>query len=152
MDTTGLTGAMLRRKITTDLLATQNAGAKLALTILTFGFKKGTPRDADLVVDVRFLPNPHYREDLRPLTGRDPAVVEYAEAGELARDFYPRLFDLLDFLIPAYISEGKSHLTLAIGCTGGRHRSIVVADRVAAHLAGADGVSLRVVNRDVEAG
>jgi UPF0042 nucleotide-binding protein len=152
MDTTGLTGAMLRRKITTDLLATQKAGAKLALTILTFGFKKGTPRDADLVVDVRFLPNPHYREDLRPLTGRDPAVVEYAEAGELARDFYPRLFGLLDFLIPAYIAEGKSHLTLAIGCTGGRHRSIVVADRIAAHLAGEDEVSLRVVNRDVEAG
>jgi RNase adapter protein RapZ len=152
MDTTGLTGAMLRRKITTDLLATQKAGAKLALTILTFGFKKGTPRDADLVVDVRFLPNPHYREDLRPLTGRDPAVVEYAEAGELARDFYPRLFGLLDFLIPAYIAEGKSHLTLAIGCTGGRHRSIVVADRIAAYLVGEDEVSLRVVNRDVEAG
>ena len=152
MDTTGLTGAMLRRKITTDLLVAQKAGAKLALTILTFGFKKGTPRDADLVVDVRFLPNPHYREDLRPLTGRDPAVVEYAEAGELARDFYPRLFGLLDFLIPAYIAEGKSHLTLAIGCTGGRHRSIVVADRIAAHLVGEDEVSLRVVNRDVEAG
>jgi len=152
MDTTGLTGAMLRRKITTDLLAAQKAGAKLALTILTFGFKKGTPHDADLVLDVRFLPNPHYREDLRPLTGRDPAVVEYAEAGELAHDFYRRLFDLLDFLIPAYIAEGKSHLTLAIGCTGGRHRSIVVADRIAAHLADQDEVSLRVVNRDVEAG
>jgi UPF0042 nucleotide-binding protein len=152
MDTTGLTGAMLRRKITTDLLATQNAGAKLALTILTFGFKKGTPRDADLVLDVRFLPNPHYREDLRPLTGRDPAVVEYVEAGDLARDFYARLYGLIDFLLPAYISEGKSHLTLAIGCTGGRHRSIVVADRIAAHLAGHEEVSLRVVNRDVEAG
>jgi RNase adapter protein RapZ len=152
MDTTGLTGAMLRRKITTDLLAAQKAGTKLALTILTFGFKKGTPHDADLVLDVRFLPNPHYREDLRPLTGRDPAVVEYAEAGELARDFYRRLFDLLDFLIPAYIAEGKSHLTLAIGCTGGRHRSIVVADRIATHLADEDEVSLRVVNRDVEAG
>jgi UPF0042 nucleotide-binding protein len=152
MDTTGLTGAMLRRKITTDLLAAREAGGKLALTILTFGFKKGTPRDADLVLDVRFLPNPHYREDLRPLTGRDPAVVEYAEAGELAHDFYARLFGLLDFLIPAYIAEGKSHLTLAIGCTGGRHRSIVVADRIAAHLAGEDDVSLRVVNRDVEAG
>ena len=152
MDTTGLTGAMLRRKIATDLLAAQNAGAKLALTILTFGFKKGTPRDADLVLDVRFLPNPHYREDLRPLTGRDPAVVEYAEAGDLARDFYARLYGLLDFLLPAYISEGKSHLTLAIGCTGGRHRSIVVADRIAAHLAGHEEVSLRVVNRDVEAG
>ena len=152
MDTSGLTGAMLRRKIVTDLLAAREAGAKLALTILTFGFKKGTPRDADLVLDVRFLPNPHYREDLRPLTGRDRAVVEYAEAGDLARDFYARLFDLLDFLLPAYVVEGKSHLTLAIGCTGGRHRSIVVADRIAAHLAGREEISLRVVNRDVEAG
>jgi UPF0042 nucleotide-binding protein len=152
MDTSGLTGAMLRRKIATDLLAPKDADAKLALTILTFGFKKGTPRDADLVIDVRFLPNPHYREDLRPLTGRAPAVVAYVEAGELAGDFYERLLRLLDFLVPAYVAEGKTHLTLAVGCTGGRHRSIVVADRIARHLDGHDEVSPRVVNRDVEAG
>jgi UPF0042 nucleotide-binding protein len=151
MDTTGLTGAMLRRKIATDLLGPKQAGAKMALTILTFGFKKGTPRDADLVIDVRFLPNPHYREDLRPLTGRDAAVVEYVEAGDLAGDFYDRLFGLLDFLVPAYVAEGKTHLTLAVGCTGGRHRSIVVADRIAGHLSGQDEVTPRVVNRDVEA-
>jgi UPF0042 nucleotide-binding protein len=151
MDTSGLTGAMLRRKIATDLLGPKEAAAKLALTILTFGFKKGTPRDADLVIDVRFLPNPHYREDLRPLTGRDPAVVEYVEAGDLAGDFYDRLLELLDFLVPAYVAEGKTHLTLAVGCTGGRHRSIVVADRIALHLAAHDEVTARVVNRDVEA-
>jgi UPF0042 nucleotide-binding protein len=152
IDTSGLTGAMLRRKIATDLLAARKAGTKLALTILTFGFKKGTPRDADLVVDVRFLPNPHYREDMRPLTGRDPTVVEYVEAGDLAREFYERLFGLLDFLLPAYVTEGKAHLTLAVGCTGGRHRSIVVADRIAAHLESHEEVSVRVVNRDVETG
>ncbi len=151
IDTTGTTGAMLRRKIAVDLLGPREAETRLALTILTFGFKNGPPRDADLMLDVRFLPNPHYREDLRPLTGRDPAVVAYVEAGELAREFYDRLESLLDFLLPAYLAEGKTHLTIAIGCTGGRHRSIAVADRVARHLAGADEVSVRVVNRDVEA-
>ncbi|MGH2953105.1 MAG: RNase adapter RapZ [Solirubrobacterales bacterium] len=151
MDTSGLTGAMLRRRIASDLLGPRST-AKLALTILTFGFKNGPPRDADLVFDVRFLPNPHYREDLRPLTGRDPQVVEHVEAGELAREYYERLLPLLDFLLPAYLAEGKTHLTIAIGCTGGRHRSITIADRIAQHLASRDDVSLRVVHRDVELG
>ncbi len=149
MDTTGLTGAMLRRRVTTDLLDPEST-SRLALTLLTFGFKNGPPRDADLVFDVRFLPNPHYREDLRPLTGRDPAVVEHVESGALASDYYQRLLPLLDFLIPAYISEGKTHLTIAIGCTGGRHRSVTVADRIARHIASRDDVSPRVVHRDVE--
>ena len=132
----GSPAPQLRRKISADLLG-PSSGAKLALTILTFGFKKGPPRDADLVFDVRFLPNPYYRDHLRPLTGRDAAVVEYVESGELAGEYYARLLPLLDFLLPAYLAEGKSHLTLAIGCTGGRHRSITVADRVARHLASA---------------
>ena len=114
--------------------------------------KNGPPRDADLVFDVRFLPNPHYREDLRPLTGRDPQVVEHVEAGDLAREYYERLLPLLDFLLPAYLAEGKTHLTIAIGCTGGRHRSITIADRIARHLASRDDVSIRVVHRDVELG
>jgi UPF0042 nucleotide-binding protein len=149
MDTTDLTGAMLRRRIATEMLGPTGPSA-LALTILTFGFKNGPPRDADLMFDVRFLPNPHYREDLRPLTGRDPQVVEHVEAGELANEFYERVFPLLDFLLPAYIAEGKSHMTLAIGCTGGRHRSVTIADRIARHLAGRDDLKLRVVHRDVE--
>jgi RNase adapter protein RapZ len=151
MDTSDLTGAMLRRRIATDLLGPKTT-AKLALTLLTFGFKNGPPRDADLVLDVRFLPNPHYREDLRPLTGRDPAVVEHVEAGDLAREFYGRLLPLLDFLLPAYVAEGKTHLTIAIGCTGGRHRSITIADRIARHLAAREDIALRVVHRDVELG
>jgi RNase adapter protein RapZ len=151
MDTSDLTGAMLRRRIATDLLGPRTA-AKLALTLLTFGFKNGPPRDADMVIDVRFLPNPHYREDLRPLTGRDPQVVEHVEAGELAREFYDRLLPLLDFLLPAYVAEGKTHLPIAIGCTGGRHRSITIADRIARHLAGRDDIALQVVHRDVELG
>ena len=149
IDSTGLTGAMLRRKIAADLLGPASS-AKLALTLLTFGFKNGPPRDADLVFDVRFLPNPHYREDLRPLTGRDASVVEHVEAGELASEYYRRLLPLLDFLLPAYVAEGKTHLTIAIGCTGGRHRSITVADRVARHIAARDDVAARVVHRDVE--
>jgi UPF0042 nucleotide-binding protein len=149
MDTSDLTGAMLRRRIATEMLGPKGP-SKLALTILTFGFKNGPPRDADMMFDVRFLPNPHYREDLRPLTGRDPKVVEHVEAGDLAGEFYQRLLPLLDFLLPAYIAEGKSHLTIAIGCTGGRHRSVAIADRVAQHLFGREDLVLRVVHRDVE--
>jgi UPF0042 nucleotide-binding protein len=150
MDTSDLTGAMLRRRIVTELLGPKGASGRLALTIITFGFKNGPPRDADLVLDVRFLPNPHYREDLRPLTGRDSRVVEYVEAGDIAGEFYERLYPLLDFVLPAYVTEGKTHLTIAIGCTGGRHRSLTVADRIAEHLADHEDVSLRVVHRDVE--
>jgi len=149
MDTSDLTGAMLRRRIATEILGRDGSG-RLALTVLTFGFKHGPPRDADLVLDVRFLPNPHYREDLRPLTGRDKTVVAHVEAGTLAGEFYDRLLPMLDFLLPAYVAEGKTHLTLAIGCTGGRHRSVCVADRIARHLDGRDDVRLRVVHRDVE--
>jgi UPF0042 nucleotide-binding protein len=123
MDTSDLTGAMLRRRVVTELLGPKGASGRLALTVITFGFKNGPPREADLLLDVRFLPNPHYREDLRPL---------------------------LDFVLPAYVTEGKTHLTIAIGCTGGKHRSVTVADRIAQHLAGRDDVSLRVVHRDVE--
>jgi RNase adapter protein RapZ len=151
MDTSDLTAAMLRRRIATDLLGPRTA-AKLALTLLTFGFKNGPPRDADMMFDVRFLPNPYYREDLRPLTGRDPQVVAHVEAGDLAREFYDRLLPLLDFLLPAYVAEGKTHLTIAIGCTGGRHRSITIADRIARHLAGREDIALQVVHRDVELG
>jgi UPF0042 nucleotide-binding protein len=149
LDTTGLTGAMLRRRISSEILG-RDADGRLAVTLLTFGFKNGTPRDADLVIDVRFLPNPHYLEHLRPLTGRDPAVVQHVESGTAAREFYERLFPMLDFLLPAYVAEGKTHLTIALGCTGGRHRSLCVADRIARHLEHRDDVRLRIVHRDVE--
>lgn len=148
MDTSDLTGAMLRRRIATELLGPKDERRRLALTLLTFGFKNGPPRDADLMFDVRFLPNPHYREDLRPLTGMDQAVVDHVEAGELAEEFYRRVLSLFDFLLPAYVAEGKSHLTIAIGCTGGRHRSITVANRIARHIGERDEIALRVVHRD----
>ena len=149
MDTTDLTGAMLRRRIAEEVLG-EDPGGLLALTLLTFGFKNGPPRDADLTLDVRFLPNPHYVDELRPLTGLDEAVRQYVESGTQAGEFYGRLLPLLEFLVPAYVAEGKSHLTIAIGCTGGRHRSLTVADRISRDLAGRDDVVVRVKHRDVD--
>jgi RNase adapter protein RapZ len=149
MDTSELSGGVLRRRIAEEMLDAAE-DPRMALTLLTFGFKNGPPREADLILDVRFLPNPHYEEELRPLTGLDSEVVEYIEAGTQAGEFYGRLMPLLDFLIPAYVGEGKSHLTIAIGCTGGRHRSITVADRIARRLEGRGDVVVRIKHRDVE--
>jgi UPF0042 nucleotide-binding protein len=148
MDTSDLSSGVLRQRIAEEMLES-TADQRMALTLLTFGFKNGPPRDADLILDVRFLPNPHYVDELRPLTGLDREVVEYVEAGTQAGEFYGRLMPLLDFLIPAYVDEGKSHLTIAIGCTGGRHRSITVADRIARRLGARDDVVVRVKHRDV---
>jgi UPF0042 nucleotide-binding protein len=150
IDTTGLTGGGLRRRIATELIGREVEGNQLALTLLTFGFKNGPPSDADLTLDVRFLPNPHYVDELRPLTGLDEPVREYVESGTQAGEFYGRLMPLLEFLLPAYVAEGKQHLTIAVGCTGGRHRSVTVADRIARELEDDEGVKLRVVHRDVE--
>src|SRR6476469_3676295 len=147
MDTSDLTGGELRRRISEEMLNREEAG-KLALTLLTFGFKNGPPRDADLTLDVRFLPNPHYVDELRPLTGLDKRVRDYVESGTQAGEFYGRLLPLLEFLVPAYVAEGKSHLTIAIGCTGGRHRSITVADRIRRDLAHREDVIVRVKHRD----
>ncbi|HET7445084.1 MAG TPA: RNase adapter RapZ [Solirubrobacterales bacterium] len=149
MDTSDLTGGELRRRIAEEMLG-EEEGGKLALTLLTFGFKNGPPRDADLTLDVRFLPNPHYDDELRPLTGMDEDVRAYVESGTQAGEFYGRLLPLLEFLVPAYVTEGKSHLTIAIGCTGGRHRSVTVADRIRRDLAARDDVVIRVKHRDVE--
>jgi len=151
MNTSELTGAELRRQITEELLGQEETG-KLALTLLTFGFKNGPPRDADLTLDVRFLPNPHYVDELRPKTGLDADVREYVEQGTQAGEFYGRLLPLLEFLVPAYVAEGKSHLTIAVGCTGGRHRSITVADRIRRDLAAREDVIVRVKHRDVDFG
>ena len=149
MDTSDLTGAKLRRRIAEEMLGEEDGG-ELALTLLTFGFKNGPPRDADLTLDVRFLPNPHYVDELRPLTGLDEAVRAYVESGTQAGEFYGRLLPLLEFLIPAYVAEGKSHLTIAVGCTGGRHRSVTVTDRIRRSLEGSEGVVVRVKHRDLE--
>ncbi|HEX5711738.1 MAG TPA: RNase adapter RapZ [Solirubrobacterales bacterium] len=149
MDTSDLTGGELRRRIAEEMLGGEDGG-ELALTLLTFGFKNGPPRDADLTLDVRFLPNPYYVDELRPMTGKDEQVRAYVEQGTQAGEFYGRLLPLLEFLVPAYVAEGKSHLTIAVGCTGGRHRSVTVADRIRRDLAARDDVIVRVKHRDVE--
>jgi UPF0042 nucleotide-binding protein len=148
IDTSDDTAAMLRRKICERMVDVGDE-TRLAVNLVTFGFKNGPPRDADLTLDVRFLPNPHYVEELRPKTGLDPEVREFVEAGTLAGEFYGRLIPLLEFLVPAYVAEGKSHLTIAIGCTGGRHRSVTVAERLWSDLAQRDDVTVSVTHRDL---
>jgi UPF0042 nucleotide-binding protein len=149
IDTTGMSAAMLRGKIADELLPRRPA-SRLALTIMSFGFKHGPPREEDLAFDVRFLPNPHYVPELRDLTGHDPAVVEYvARDGRLA-EFYERLHALLDFLLPQYVAEGKAHLVIAVGCTGGRHRSVAVAEHLAERYGEREDIAVAVTHRDVE--
>ena len=126
------------------------AQSRMSILFESFGYKAGIPGDADFVFDVRVLPNPYYDRELRPLTGLDEPVREYVESGTQAGEFYGRLLPLLEFLVPAYVAEGKSHLTLAIGCTGGRHRSVTVADRIRRDLEGRDDVVVRVKHRDAE--
>jgi RNase adapter protein RapZ len=125
IDTSDLSAARLRKVVADKMLPHGKVG-RLAVTFMTFGFKHGSPRDADLTFDVRFLPNPHYESELRDLTGLDEAVIEYVQKSDGIGEFYGRLTPLLDYLLPAYESEGKSHLTVGIGCTGGRHRSVVI--------------------------
>jgi UPF0042 nucleotide-binding protein len=148
IDTSDDSASSLRRKISETMIDRADE-ERLALSLLTFGFKNGPPRDADLTLDVRFLPNPYYDDELRPRTGLDPEVREFVEAGTLAGEFYGRLMPLLEFLVPAYVAEGKSHLTIAIGCTGGRHRSVTVAERIWSDLAQRDDVTVRVTHRDL---
>jgi RNase adapter protein RapZ len=131
IDTTELKAHMLRRKIADEFLP-RPVRQRLAVTFESFGFKHGPPRDADLTFDVRFLPNPHYEPDLRPLTGHDARVVSYMNREGGLDAFYEHLLPLLDFLLPNYVAEGKAHLMVAIGCTGGRHRSVFLAERLAA--------------------
>jgi len=148
VDTSGISAATLRRRIADEFLPRQKR-AKLAVTLTSFGHKHGLPRDSDIVLDMRFLPNPHWEADLRELTGFDPQVVEHmSRDGKLAA-FYERLEPLLDFLIPEYIAEGKAHLSIAVGCTGGRHRSVAIAEALAARLRARDDVEVDVVHRDV---
>jgi UPF0042 nucleotide-binding protein len=150
IDSTGLKPHMLRRRIADEFLPRVPA-SKLAVSLESFGFKHGPARDADMVLDVRFLPNPHYEHDLRPLTGHDQRVVDYVGRDGQLEEFYGRLEPLLDYLLPQYVAEGKAHLTIAIGCTGGRHRSVAVAEHLARRWRERDDVFVEVVHRDVTA-
>jgi UPF0042 nucleotide-binding protein len=149
IDTSDLSASRLRRVVADKMLPRGSVG-KLAVTFLTFGFKHGSPRDADLTFDVRFLPNPHYEHELRDLTGLDEAVIEYVEGSDGISQFYERLTPLLDYLLPEYEQEGKAHLTVGIGCTGGRHRSVVIGEHLARIYADRTDVLVDVVHRDVD--
>jgi UPF0042 nucleotide-binding protein len=122
--------------------------SEMVVNLVSFGFKHGPPLDADLVFDVRCLPNPHFVDRLRPLTGRDPKVVRFMRRHAATREFIDRLTTFLTFALPQYVQEGKSYLTVAIGCTGGQHRSVMVAEALKKSLAGAKNVRLRVKHRD----
>jgi UPF0042 nucleotide-binding protein len=149
IDTSDLSAARLRKVVADKMLPHGKIG-RLAVTFMTFGFKHGSPRDADLTFDVRFLPNPHYEAELRDLTGLDDPVIEYVEGSDGMAEFYERLTPLLDYLLPAYEQEGKSHLTVGIGCTGGRHRSVVIAEHLARLYAARGDILIDVVHRDID--
>jgi RNase adapter protein RapZ len=130
IDTSGLTPHDLRDRMR-EMFSEAPPEAGLLVTVVSFGFKYGSPRDADLVLDVRFLPNPHWVDELRPLPGTNAKVREYVEGQAQYGPFMKRLESLLDVVVPGYVDEGKSYLTVAVGCTGGRHRSVVVATDLA---------------------
>ena len=127
IDTTGLTVHQLKDRLIESYGGRETRGA-LTVSLVSFGFKHGIPYDADLVFDVRFLPNPHFVEDLRQLDGRDPAVAKFVFSHDESRELLSRLEDLVRFLLPLYQREGKAYLTVAIGCTGGRHRSVALVE------------------------
>lgn len=133
IDTSNLSNKQLKEEIIA-LFSTAREEAALKITVLSFGFKYGLPMDADLVMDVRFLPNPYYVDSLRPLTGDDKEVQDYVMDSPISRTFLRRYYGLIKFLIPHYIKEGKTSLVIAIGCTGGQHRSVTLANKLGAML------------------
>jgi RNase adapter protein RapZ len=149
IDTTGMTAAQLRRKLSDEMLPTRTPG-RLAVTFESFGFKYGAARDPDLMFDVRFLPNPHYEPSLRPLTGLDPSIVAFIDRDGALGTFYEHVDPLLDYLLPQYLAEGKSHLVVAVGCTGGRHRSVAIAHHLAERYHSAPEYVVQVIDRDIE--
>lgn len=148
IDTTHLLTRELKAEI--DKIFTENTEFKnLVISVLSFGFKYGIPSDADLVFDVRFLPNPYYVDELRPLTGMDDGVYHYVMDNDVARTFADKLEDMVKFLIPNYIREGKTSLVIAIGCTGGKHRSVTLARVLYHRLSEIREYGLRLENRDI---
>jgi UPF0042 nucleotide-binding protein len=148
IDTSNLNPHQLRERLV-SLFGDDSPTGSMQLDIRSFGYKNGLPLDADLVLDCRFLPNPHWVEELRPLTGLDAPVAEYLFGHEIAGRFVAKLLELLDELLPAYQAEGRSYLSIAIGCTGGRHRSVSIAEHLGRQLRDR-GWQPRVSHRDLE--
>ena len=146
------TSHMLTRELKRELskIIVQNKEYKnLYIYVLSYGFKYGIPNDADLVFDVRFLPNPYYIEELRPMSGNDKAVRDYVMENDKAGKFLEKLVDMAEFLIPNYIAEGKTQLVIAIGCTGGKHRSVTLANEFYEALEKAENYGIRIEHRDI---
>lgn len=148
VNTSSLTLGMLQNRLFT-LFSGDGRKREIEVTVMSFGYKHGLPMDADLVFDARFLPNPFYVEDLRPLCGLDRPVFEFVFGYQQTRQFMEKLQDMVDYLLPLYIEEGKLGLTIAIGCTGGHHRSVAIASALNDYLT-AKGVSSVNVNRDLD--
>jgi RNase adapter protein RapZ len=148
IDTRAMTPHELRAEMTRQF-GEDAASDELAVTLQSFSYKRGVPRGADMVIDVRFLKNPHWKPELRPLDGRDSAVRAFVEADPAYTPFYARLVDLLKFLLPAYRAEGKSYFGLGLGCTGGRHRSVALVEALAKTLA-EDGWRVSIRHRDLQ--
>jgi UPF0042 nucleotide-binding protein len=148
IDTTDMNVHELRKRIIEGFQG-EATNQDLKISVTSFGFKNGAPRDADIVLDVRFLPNPHWREELRSSTGQSPMVRNYVLSFEDAEIFLEKTKDLIDFLLPRFTSEGKSYVGIAIGCTGGKHRSVVMTEEVGGWLinAGKDAV---ILHRDMK--
>lgn len=147
IDTTGMATAKLREKLT-GLFATGAQMQRMSITVVSFGFKHGLPLDADMVFDVRFLPNPFYVENLRRKSGVTPEVGEYIAKWPVSQQFQERLWSFVDYLIPHYVNEGKSHLIIAIGCTGGMHRSVYIAQKLYERLRN-HGYKITIEHRDI---
>ena len=146
------TSHLLTRELKTELqniFMNQEDYKNLYVTILSFGFKYGIPSDSDMVMDVRFLPNPYYVEELRPKTGNDKEIRDYVLGCEEAQVFLDKMEDLIDFLIPNYISEGKNQLVISIGCTGGKHRSVTLANEIYKRLSENKTYGLKIEHRDI---
>ena len=148
VDTSKLNVHELRQQLR-ELVSGHKQASKLVLTLVSFGFQNGPPAEADLMFDVRFLKNPHWVPTLRPLSGKDPAVAAYIRRQPTARMTIKKLSALLRWMVPLYVQEGKSYLTVAIGCTGGKHRSVYVAEALKRELSDLKGVAIRVNHRDL---
>jgi UPF0042 nucleotide-binding protein len=146
VDTSRFTVHELRAHITEKFTA-GDTDKNILVSLVSFGYKAGVPNDSDLVFDVRFLPNPHFIPEFRPLTGRHPQVAKYIRSFPQTREFIDRISELLVYLIPHYVREGKSYLTISFGCTGGQHRSVMIAEEVRKHLA-KPGYKVKVIHRD----
>jgi UPF0042 nucleotide-binding protein len=148
IDTSKLNVHELRQQLR-ELVSGHKQASKLVLTLVSFGFQNGPPAEADLMFDVRFLKNPHWVPTLRPLTGKDPAVAAYIRRQPLSRTAIKKLSALLRWMVPLYVQEGKSYLTIAIGCTGGKHRSVYIAEALKRELSDLKSASIRVSHRDM---